>query len=146
VAVYVTLNTLETYTRLKGQYVLGAPSRTRFKFRSRVLAPHISIGGVSGSSVAVVLGNKLVNLGMRCCLRLCTLSTYSFGVELSYIISYLPSLRQAHLKQHDVESLTLAAEQCDNEEVVQSVSHVPLGEVFRPRCDSYGVGRLSGMA
>jgi hypothetical protein len=29
---------------------------------------------------------------------------------------------------------------------VQSASHGPLGEVFRPRRDSYGVGRPSGTA
>jgi hypothetical protein len=37
---------------------------------------------------------------------------------------------------------TLAAEESDYEEVVQSVSHGPLGEVFCLRCHSYGVCRL----
>jgi hypothetical protein len=49
-------------------------------------------------------------------------------------------------QQCEVESLHLAAEQCDNEEVVQSVARDPLGEVSRLRCDSYGVGMLSGIA
>jgi hypothetical protein len=41
-----------------------------------------------------------------------------------------PSGRQ----QHDAESLALDAEQCEDEEVAQSVSHSPLGEVFGLRC------------
>jgi hypothetical protein len=98
----------------------GGPSRRSFKVRGRILALHIPIGSVSGSPVAGVLGKKLVTLGIRCCLRLFTLSAYSFGVELSYIISYLSSLRSVPYKQlpgrqqHDVHSLNLVAEECYN--------------------------------
>jgi hypothetical protein len=130
----------------------GGPSRRRFRVHSRILAPHIATGSVSGSPVTGVLGNKLVTLGIRYCLRLFTLSTYSFGIELSYIISNLSSLRSVPCKylsgrqQGEVESLTSAGEECNEEETVQSVSHGPLSEVFRPRCDIYDVGRLSGIA
>jgi hypothetical protein len=64
-------------------------------------------------------------------------TTYSFGVELSYIISYLSSLRSVPYKhlcecqQYDMDSLTLVAEVCNHEEVVQSVVHGPLCLVFR---------------
>jgi hypothetical protein len=45
-----------------------------------------------------------------------------------------------------VDSLALGAEECDNDAVVPSVSPDPLGEVSRLRCESYGVGKLSGTA
>jgi hypothetical protein len=84
--------------------------------------------------------------------RLFPPSTYSVGGELSYIISYLSSLRSVPYKhlpgrqQYDVDSLNLVAEERDGEEVVQSVSPDPLGVGFRLQCESYGVGRLSGIA
>jgi hypothetical protein len=59
----VASTTLKKYTRLNGQYGLGVPSRRMFRVRGRVLALHIPIGSVPGSSVAGVLGNKLVTLG-----------------------------------------------------------------------------------
>jgi hypothetical protein len=126
------------------------------RVRGVVLAPYIPVGSVSGSPVAGVLGNKLVTLGVgggiRYCLRFFTLSTYSFGVEQNYIMPYLSSLRSVPYKhlsgrqQYDVGSLTWVAEECDYIEVVQSVFRGPLGEVSRPWCYSYGVGRLSGIA
>jgi hypothetical protein len=70
----------------------GSPSRREFRFRDRILAPHIPVGSVSGSPEAGVQGNKIVTLRIRCCLRVITLSAYSFGVELSYTIHiYLAS-------------------------------------------------------
>jgi hypothetical protein len=48
-------------------------------------------------------------------------------------------------QQYDVDSLPWVAEEC-NEEVVQSVTHGSHGVVFRLRRNSYGVGRLSGIA
>jgi hypothetical protein len=51
--------------------------------RGRILAPRIPIDRVSFSPLAGVLGNKLVTLGIRYCLRLFTLSTCSFVSELS---------------------------------------------------------------
>jgi hypothetical protein len=112
VAVWVASTTQETYTRLMGQYRLGGgggSSRGGFKIRSRILAPHVHTGRFSGFPVAEVLGSK--RWGIRYCLHLFTLSTYSFGVELSYIISYLPSLISVPSKylsgrqQYDVDSL-----------------------------------------
>jgi hypothetical protein len=56
---------METSTLLKGQYGLrrGGSLKEGFRFRGRVLAPHIPIGSISDSPVAGVLGNKLVILG-----------------------------------------------------------------------------------
>jgi hypothetical protein len=70
----------------------GCPSRRGFRVRSRILSSDIPIGNVSGSPVAGVLENRLVVRRFPYCLRLFTLFTYSFGVELRYIISYLCAL------------------------------------------------------
>jgi hypothetical protein len=42
-------------------------------------------------------------------------------------------------------SLTLNAEECDEDEAVQATFHSPLGEVFLLGCNSYGVCKLSGI-
>jgi hypothetical protein len=74
-------------------------------------------------------------LGIRYFVCLFALSTYSFGVELSYIISYLSSLRSVPYKhlsghqQYNMNLLTLVAEVCDDKEMVQSVVRDPLGLV-----------------
>jgi hypothetical protein len=68
------------------------------------------------------------------------------------MIAYLSSLRSVprkHLsdrQQYDVDSLVWCAEKCEDEDVVQAVSHCPLGEVFRLRRGSYGVRKLLNMA
>jgi hypothetical protein len=105
---------------------VGGPSRRRSRFRDRVLAPHIPIGSISGAPEAGVLENKLVILGGRYWLRLFSLYTYSFGVELSCIIRiYRASgrpVRYKHLsvrQQHDVDSLPSVAVECDDKQVVQ---------------------------
>jgi hypothetical protein len=41
----------------------GIPPRRRFRVHGRVLATHIPIGSVSGSPVAGILENKLLNTG-----------------------------------------------------------------------------------
>jgi hypothetical protein len=62
------------------------------------------------------------------------------------MISYLSSLRSVPYKylsghqQHNIDSLTSVAEECNDKEVVQSASHGPLGVVFHLRCDS-SIGR-----
>jgi hypothetical protein len=48
---------------LKAAVRTGGPSRRRFRFCGRILAPHTPLGSVSGSPVAGVLWNKLVALG-----------------------------------------------------------------------------------
>jgi hypothetical protein len=126
-------------------------SRKRFRFRGRILAPHIPIGSVSGSPVAGVLGNKLVTLGIRCCLCLFTLSTHSFGVELSYIISYLPSLRPVPISISLAVSNTtwihlLWLQKSATKKLYSSCPTALLVWVSRLRCNSYRVGRLSGIA
>jgi hypothetical protein len=68
-----------------------------FKVRSRILASHVLAGSVSGSPMTGVLGNKLVTPGIRTCVRLFTLSAYSIGVELSYILLHLSSPRSVHV-------------------------------------------------
>jgi hypothetical protein len=62
-------------------------------------------------------------------------------------LSGIASVPHKHLfdrQQHDVESLSLVADECD-EEVAGSASHGPMDEVLRLGCDSKGVGRLSGI-
>lgn len=99
-------------------------SRKGFRIRGRILAPHIPAGILSGSPVAVAL----VALVTRYCLQLFTLVTTHLGMsEVARLHIYLAS--GSGRQQHYLESLTLDAEKCDDEEEVQSVSHGSPGMV-----------------
>jgi hypothetical protein len=73
--------------------------------------------------VAGVLGNKLVTIRGPLLPASVYISTYSFGVQLSYVNTYLSNLRSVPYKHHsgrqqyDLDSLTFVAEECEEEVV-----------------------------
>jgi hypothetical protein len=99
----------------------------------QILFPHIPVSSTSGSPAAGILGNKLVTIVIAYVFLHCL---HSCADERSYMASYLCSLRFVPWASVVLRGSTLVVEDCDDKEVVQSMSHGPLGEVFRLQCDS----------